>query len=168
MQYQIPQFIELEDKIVGPLTLKQAFYIGGAAIASVLLYFTVPLWLWIFTSIFIVGGGLGLALIKVNGQPLSRIALDALNFYWQPQSYVWQPDSPGLVKSIDTMKAAVGQEAYLEKVLSGMALRSAWQYVQTGSRNPDEGSTYRGSTQRYEIFRKITGERQAARRIDYR
>jgi len=28
MQFQVPQFIEIEDKIFGPLTLKQFLYFG--------------------------------------------------------------------------------------------------------------------------------------------
>ncbi|TSC61742.1 MAG: SsrA-binding protein, partial [Parcubacteria group bacterium Athens0416_74] len=29
MQFQVPQFIEVEDKIVGPLTFKQFVFIAG-------------------------------------------------------------------------------------------------------------------------------------------
>ena len=29
MQYQVPQFIEVEDKIFGPLTFKQLVYVVG-------------------------------------------------------------------------------------------------------------------------------------------
>ena len=34
MQFQVPQFIETEDKVVGPLTLRQFMYIAGAGAAS--------------------------------------------------------------------------------------------------------------------------------------
>ena len=36
MNFQVPQFIEVEDKVVGPLTFKQFIYLaGGAGLAFV-------------------------------------------------------------------------------------------------------------------------------------
>ena len=37
MQYQVPQFIETEDKVVGPFSLRQFAYVGAAATKSVVL-----------------------------------------------------------------------------------------------------------------------------------
>ena len=53
MQFQVPQFTEAEDKIVGPLTLRQFIYIAAAGGVSVMLYFAVITWLWAFLSMFI-------------------------------------------------------------------------------------------------------------------
>ena len=38
MQYQVPQFIEVEDKIFGQLTFKQFIYVAGGAGLSFLIY----------------------------------------------------------------------------------------------------------------------------------
>lgn len=38
MRFQVPQFIEVEDKIFGPLTLKQFVYLAGAAGLSFIIY----------------------------------------------------------------------------------------------------------------------------------
>ena len=46
MQFQVPQFIETEDKIVGPLTLRQFLYIGAAGLLSFLLFFVLKIWFW--------------------------------------------------------------------------------------------------------------------------
>ena len=81
MQFQVPQFVDVEDKIVGPLTLKQFLYIGGAVGLSMLLFFIVKLWLWLILSIFMISGAVALAMIKINGQPLIRIATSAIGFY---------------------------------------------------------------------------------------
>ena len=170
MQYQVPQFVEVEDKIVGPLTLKQTLYIGVPALFSVILYFTVQTWLWLMLSVITVGGGLSLALVKLNGQPLRKVLGGAVDFYWQPQSYVWQPHDPKLPKNEATLAQAVGSGFYVEKVLSGMALRDAWQYVQTGSKSSTNADkTFkRPVAERYQMVQKLTGERRAARRVDYR
>ena len=50
MQFQVPQFIETEDKIVGPLTLKQFGYIGGAATVVGLLFLVLNFFLWLLIA----------------------------------------------------------------------------------------------------------------------
>ena len=50
MQFQVPQFIETEDKIVGPFTLRQFIYVAGAGLGSVILYFSVATWLWLILT----------------------------------------------------------------------------------------------------------------------
>lgn len=42
MQFHIPQYIEIEDKLFGPLTLKQAIYVAGGAGAAYLVYRAIP------------------------------------------------------------------------------------------------------------------------------
>jgi len=39
MQYQVPQFIEVEDRIIGPLTLKQFLYLAFAGAILFVLWF---------------------------------------------------------------------------------------------------------------------------------
>ena len=67
MQFQVPQFIETEDKIVGPFTLRQFMYVAGAGLGSAILYFTVATWLWLILTIVLLGGAVGVAFIKVGG-----------------------------------------------------------------------------------------------------
>ncbi len=168
MQFQVPQYIDVEDKIVGPLTLKQFLYIGGAVGLSMLLFFIVKLWLWLILSIFMISGAVALAMIKINGQPLIRIAVSAIGFYWKPQTYVWQSENKKKETGLPAQKSEQGFS--LESIVSGMALRKSWQNLQTGSKagSGEGGWIAKRGPERYEIIKKITGERQAARRVDYR
>jgi hypothetical protein len=165
MQYQVPQFDDVEDKIAGPFTLRQFIYICTSIGASFFLYFTVHTLPWLIMSVFVVGGGFALAFIKINGQYLPKVLWSALRFYWRPQIYVWQPDRPDFNKN----QASVGSD-YLQQIISGVALRSAWQSVSLGQgieerlKRPNSGPT----PEKYQIYQKITGERIAARRVDYR
>jgi hypothetical protein len=59
MQFQVPQFIETEDKIIGPLTLKQFFYVAAAALVSFSLFFVLATWLWLLITIIL--GGVAVA-----------------------------------------------------------------------------------------------------------
>jgi hypothetical protein len=163
MQYQVPQFIETEDRIVGPLTLKQFAYIASSAALSFFLYFTVSKSLWFILSVFIVGGGIALAVIKVNGQSLPTIAKAAARFFWQPQLYTWQPEDQSLPKNDSTMRGLFGKGIDLEKIVSGFSLRNTWREVQTGkAKNTQESSAIK-----YEIIRRKSGDRKVARRVDY-
>ena len=167
MQFQVPQFIETEDKIIGPLTLRQFAYVLAAAIPSVALYFIIQTWLWAIISIFLGGAASGLAFGKINGRSLINIIVSAFGFYWSPQTYVWQPEHPEIKKD----GGAIKQETpALENILSGLALRKAWQNLQTGTKF--SGKQFFNKTQevqkRYQIFQKASGDRQAAKRIDYR
>lgn len=42
MQFHIPQYIDIEDKIFGPLTLKQAIYVAGGGGGIYLVYRVIP------------------------------------------------------------------------------------------------------------------------------
>lgn len=170
MQFQIPQFIETEDKIVGPLTIRQFLYVGGAAGLSIILYFTAALWLWFILSVFLVTGGVSLAFVRVNGQPLMKIAASALNFYWRPQIYLWQPERPELPKNESTMRSLAGEGFSWERIVAGLSLKKAEEQVLTGTRAAHERGLrlFSQAKERYEIVRGVGGERQAARRVDYR
>ena len=163
MQYQIPQFIDVEDKIVGPFSMRQFIYVCVSIGFSFFLYFTVQTLPWLIFSVFIVGTGFSAAFIRINGQSLPKIVRSAFLFYWKPQLYVWQPDRPNLPKN----QATVGND-YFEEIISGLALKSAWQSVSTGKAPEKAKRSLAGPSERYEIFQRITGDRAAARRIDYR
>lgn len=88
--FQVPQFIDIEDKIIGPLTLKQFMFLAGAGIIIFILYSVLQFWLWIIVSIIVAGAGLGFAFVKINGQPLFKVVLNGLKYLIRPRLYVWQ------------------------------------------------------------------------------
>lgn len=169
MQFQIPQFIETEDKIVGPLTLKQFIFLAVPGGLSFLMYLFLQTWLWFMLSLPIVGLGIAIAFVKINGQPMSKVVSNAISFYFQPQAYVWQPKNPVLPKNESTLKETLGEGFSLESVVRGLALKNAWRYIQTGSKAKKETAqpTPEGK-ERYQIFTRASGERKAAKRVDYR
>ena len=75
MQFQVPQFIEVEDKIFGPLTLKQFFYVlGGGATIFILYALVRPMFLMFLLAIPVAIFFGMLAFYKVNSQPFWRKA----------------------------------------------------------------------------------------------
>jgi hypothetical protein len=162
MQFQLPQFIETEDKVVGPFTIKQFLYIAAAGVLGFILYFTVQPWLFVLLSVIFLSIAFGFAFLKVEGRSLPHVFISALSFYWKPQTYVWQPEHPGVEK-----EKALGGGISLEDIVSGAALHSAWKNLQTGL-SPSSPKKELEKGERYQIFQRQSGERRGARRIDYR
>src|SRR3989344_2245718 len=94
MEYQVPQFIEVEDKIVGPLTLRQFIYLAGVAGLGVILFICRPLWL-AFPLIALVALASGaLAFYKINGKPLIEILEAGFNYYIGAKLFLWRHQAP--------------------------------------------------------------------------
>lgn len=149
--------------------MRQFIYVAVAGVFSFMLFFTVQMWLWAILSLFLLGTAGAFSFVKVGGRPLTHVALAAFGFFWKPQTYVWQPEHPQISKNEAAMQKLTSPGISLEKIISGLALRNVWQEVQTGSKSkPSPRQVPRKSTERYEVFRKSTGEREAARRVDYR
>ncbi len=168
MQFQVPQFIETEDKIVGPLTLKQFLYFAVAGGISFLLFFFLSLPFWIFVAIVLTTIAAAFAFIKVNGRPLSSAAFSALGFYWQPRFYLWQKTKEEA--NLPTIK----EEAAITQIKG--KIDDLWDRLQTSKEpipkrekaiSPVIAEQAR-SKEQFETMRKITGEKEVARRIDYK
>ena len=91
-QYQVPQFILVEDKVFGPLTIKQALYLGAGAVIIGLAYAFLRRFL--FVPIAIIFGGLAasLAFLKINDQPFPKILKNALLYVLKPRLYIWKKE----------------------------------------------------------------------------
>jgi len=90
MRYQLPQFIEMEDKIIGPFTLKQFIYLIAVPVICYILHFFVRLPYVILVGIIFFPVALLLAFYKVNGRPFSHAILGLFKYIRRPQIYVWK------------------------------------------------------------------------------
>ena len=92
MRYQVPQFVEVEDKIFGSLTLKQFVYIGGGAGLAFIMYKMFPK----FIAYPLMGGAVGLAIalafVKINNRPFVAMMESAFMFLIKSKLYLWQQD----------------------------------------------------------------------------
>ena len=90
MQYQVPQFIEVEDKIFGPLTLKQFIYIAGGGGVCLLLFSTLPFFFTILLGVPVMALSFGLAFYHVNNRPLIVVLEHAFSYYLGSKLYLWK------------------------------------------------------------------------------
>lgn len=166
MQFQVPQFIDTEDKIAGPFTIRQFIYICATASVIFGFYFVFQSLVFIIFALIVGSAGVSLAFITINGQKLSKLVVLGFLFYWNPQLYLWQPDKPQLPKNTNTMRQVAGS-ANLETIISGSSLKKTLQFVQTGSKAEPHALTPDKQTSRFEVFRQVTGELRAAKRVDF-
>lgn len=89
-QFVVPQFIEVEDKIFGPITTRQFLILLVAGTAVFLAYRFGDLSLFIFTTVFIGGFSLILAFVKINGQNFHYFLLNVIQTLRKPSLRVWQ------------------------------------------------------------------------------
>ena len=93
MRFQVPQFIEVEDKIFGPLTLKQFIYLAGGGGLSFLIYvFLNSLLLSAIPIIAIMPVSGALAFYKINNKPLVNVVEAAFKYYIGNKLYIWKKE----------------------------------------------------------------------------
>lgn len=92
MRYQVPQFLEVEDKIIGPLTFKQFLFLGGGIGLGYICYVYVPSVLKYVLALASVGMGFCFAFVKVNKKPFVFIVQAFFLYLVSPRLYVWHTD----------------------------------------------------------------------------
>jgi hypothetical protein len=99
MRFTIPQFIEHEAKIIGPLTFKQFIFVGVAGAVVFILYFSLaktnfPLFLLL--GAIIMSLAVLLAFVRINGRTLPIILANLFRFSIAPKKYIWKQKSSSI------------------------------------------------------------------------
>ncbi len=92
MRFQVPQFIEVEDKIFGPLTFKQFIYLGGGAGICVILFIFLPKFLAILLSLPVAALALALTFYRVNDKPFINLLEAFFNYTLTHKLYIWRKE----------------------------------------------------------------------------
>ena len=90
MRFVIPQFIDIEDTIIGPITLKQFLFLLGVALILFFLWYMFKLWFVVIIGTPIVVLAIALVLVKINGRPLPGFLKAWLNYWISPRFYIWK------------------------------------------------------------------------------
>ncbi|MFC1632615.1 PrgI family protein [Patescibacteria group bacterium] len=92
MQYEVPQFIEVEDKIIGPFTIRQFLTMVVGAVALAILYFMLPMIAFIIMGIPVVVFVGALGFLKINGRPFYFFLAHLTGYIYHPRLRVWRRD----------------------------------------------------------------------------
>jgi hypothetical protein len=111
MEYQVPQFIEVEDRIVGPLTLKQFIYVAGASGLCVIFFAYFNIIIALLLSALVIGFALSLAFYKVNGKPFIQVLEAGFNYYLKSKLFLWKHQDSGKGEESAAAEAAAETDA---------------------------------------------------------
>lgn len=122
MQFKVPQFLEIEDKIFGPFTFREFVYLVGGGGLCFILYKLLGL-IWGAIPILIVGGfSVALTFYHPNSKPFINMVESGFKYFTQSKLYIWQRKT----SSIQNEQAQQEKPAITEKVkLTGPRLNSS-------------------------------------------
>ena len=94
-QFQVPQFIDIEDKIIGPLTIRQFLYLVGGGAIDVVAFYTLPyFFLFLLIAIPVSLFALAMAFYVFNQFQFRKNAANALIYSTKPHLYLWKQLPP--------------------------------------------------------------------------
>ncbi|MFA5967330.1 MAG: PrgI family protein [Patescibacteria group bacterium] len=131
MATKIPQNVDIEDKLVGPLTLKQFLYVLGGAAAVFVTYQYYNLGYLFFHEFIIISLvavvlAIALAFVKINGRPFIVFVNSWLGYLASPKQRLWKKDNTIReekikVAAVDSSAAAAEEEAISKSELERLA-----------------------------------------------
>lgn len=116
MRFEVPQFIEIEDKIIGPLTWKQFVYLAGGAGVLVILYLLLPFVIFIVFGLPFAALSASLAFHKINNRPFSVFLESFVNYFRKEKLYLWKKDEvQSIIEKVPEIESASPNLSYANK-----------------------------------------------------
>lgn len=126
MRYQVPQFIEFESKIIGPLTFKQFIYLLGGTGGTYILFkiFGIFPGILFIIALWVLAGSL--AFVKINNKDFVDILAAGFAYFTKSKLYIWKKvDKP--VTAEEIKKETDTADSFLAPSLSQSKLKDlAW------------------------------------------
>jgi hypothetical protein len=105
-QFTVPQFIDVEDKIIGPITARQfvIFLVAAIIVAISYKFFDFSLFLTFAIIVFLIAVVFGF--IKINGRPFHFFLLNIIQTWRRPGIRIWNNRLASVVdkEKIPTLK----------------------------------------------------------------
>jgi len=120
MQFKVPQFIDIEDKVFGSLTFKQFVYMAGGAGLSYLAIKLLPTILALFLVPAIAGFALALAFLKFNEKPFVFTVEAFVRYYLRDRLYLWRKQTPTQTPKI-TRETSIDRATLTESKLKTLS-----------------------------------------------
>ena len=127
MQFQIPQFIEVEDKIFGPLTFRQFVYLAGGVGTAYLIFRVLPFIIALPVMGVIVGLAAALAFFQYNGRPFIMAVEHGFYFFLHPKLYLWNNERKRVSAAAKKTNALARKgEVYIPKLSDSKLHELSW------------------------------------------
>ncbi len=126
MRFQVPQFIDIEDKIFGPFTFRQFIYLGGGAGGVYALWKILPVYFSIFLIPIVAGLALALAFYRVNNKPFIVILEAGFKYFFQSKLYIWKKEKPNVGKKKEAAPAENPTASFIPKLSDSKLKDLSW------------------------------------------
>lgn len=133
MRFEVPQFIEIEDKIFGPLTWRQFLYLGGGVGMAVVLFFMVPFIVFAMVGIPLALLAGALAFYPVNNRPFSYFLEALFGYLGSSKQYLWRKKEEVTYKTnriTPSTTSSTPQRTQKTKDISSLARKLELQAIQ--------------------------------------
>jgi len=124
MQFQVPQYVDVEDKIFGPLTVKQFIYLAGAAGIIFVLNSFLPFIFALLLGGPIIALGVALAFYKVNNRPFIHVVEAAFKFILGSRLYLWKKEQRKITKRKEVIEESA--DVYVPNLSDSKLKDLAW------------------------------------------
>lgn len=94
MQFKVPQFLDIEDKIFGPFTFREFVYLAGGAGLCFVLFKLLGLFLGMIPILIIAGFSLALTFYRPNNKPFINMIESGFKYFAQNKLYIWKKITP--------------------------------------------------------------------------
>lgn len=99
--FQVPQFIEDESKLVGPFSFAQIFILIGGSALAILIYNLFIKVIGIPIALIVLFLTILLAVGKVHNFPLYKMIVHIIKHFFLPKSYLWKQPAGKTHPSMD-------------------------------------------------------------------
>jgi hypothetical protein len=142
MRFQVPQYIEVEDKIFGSLTFKQFIYIAGGVGICTLLFTFLPNFLAFLLSAPVAALSGALAFYKYNDKPFINLLESFFKYSTTNKLYVWKksetpqaPTQSGEAKPVEQIYVPKLSESKLKDLSWSLDIKESGNPTTTNNAN---------------------------------
>ncbi len=136
MRFQVPQFIDVEDKIFGPLTFKQFIYLGGGTGICAILFILLPKLVAFLISVPVGIFALALTFYKVNEKPFINVAESFFKYLTGSKLYIWKKEERKAVPKTSAEREKAPEAIYVPKLSDSKLKDLTWQLDIKENQNP--------------------------------
>jgi len=91
-QFVVPQFIDVEDKIFGPITVRQFLILLAAGLLIFISYKLADFTLFVILTILFGGTAMIFGFVRINGQNFHYVILNIIQTLRHPALRIWRKD----------------------------------------------------------------------------
>ena len=140
MRFSVPQFIEVEDKLVGPLTLKQSVYVVGSIGITAGIFIKFGLFFAVILGGPILFLAFLLAFVKIHGRPFINVLYAATYYAIKNKLYLWEKTPNKKTKQYDDKKNTMSPNKQMTAGISQSKLKQLAWSLDTSNQFDEKGN----------------------------